>query len=403
MFILENLKLKSLSVVAVISIITVFTACNEESSSVATTKNGLIYEIVKDKKAVDGSVIYPTKDSKYTAYAVSTQKDATKGPFGFGRIATNNEITAWNRDVMPDGTGLPKYDVDEHGQPTSKIAKGSVEDGDELYVKHCQMCHGDFGLGGKGYPSLSGGGATIESLSIQHLNPAHENPNDDAPKKTIGTNWPYASTLFWYIQSAMPFPHPKSLSNSETYAITAYLLSVNEVKLKDGTEIDDEFVLEKANFDQIDMPNKDGFYPEVDKPGGQERMRTFLSDPKNYGGGTRCMQDCNDYKKIEIKGNIDNFFPPLTTKRDLPKVSNKSLAKGEAEYKASCSACHGNAALGAPVVGDKEAWAEVTKKGFKAVLHNAINGINGMPPKGGTDFSDEKIKDIVNYMINSSK
>ena len=391
MFTLENLKLSKSLVVAV----ALFASANLSAEN-------LIYEITADK-AVDGSVIYPEKNGKYTAYSVNTQNETLKGPFGFGRIATKNEITAWNRDIKPDGTGLPKYDVDHNGRSTGKIAKGSVEWGDELYVRDCQMCHGDFGLGGTGYPPLNGGGATNESLSIQHLNPADEHPNDEAPKKTIGTNWPYASTLFWYIQSAMPFPHPKSLSNSETYAITAYMLSVNEVKLKDGTEMDDEFVLEHANFDQIDMPNKDGFYPEVDAPGGQERMKTFLSDPKNYGTGTRCMKDCNDYKMLEIMGNIDNFFPALTTARDLPKVENKASLPGQADYEASCSACHGNPALGAPVVGDKEGWVTVMEKGGDEVLHSSINGINGMPPRGGTDLSDEKMKEIVDYMINSSK
>ena len=390
MFTLENLKL-SKSLVLAASLIA---ASNLSAGN-------LVYEITGDK-SVDGSVIYPTKNGKYTAYNVNTQKETLEGPFGFGRIATKKEIIAWDKDVRPDLKGLPMYDDDEQGQPTSKIAKGSVEQGDELYVRDCQMCHGDFGLGGTGYPPLNGGGATNKSLSIQHLNPADENPNDEAPKKTIGTNWPYASTLFWYIQSAMPFPHPKSLSNSETYAITAYLLSVNEVKI-DGKELEDDFVLSHENFGKIHMPNENGFYPEVDAPGGQARMKAFLSDPKHFGTGERCMKDCNDYKMLEIMGNIDNFFPPLDTGRNLPKLEKKETAPGQADYEASCSACHGNPALGAPVVGDKEGWASVTEKGAKAVLHNAINGINGMPPRGGTDFSDDKMKEIVNYMINASK
>jgi cytochrome c len=390
MFTLENLKLSKSLVVAVIVI-----------ANINLSAEDLIYEITNDK-AVDGSVKYPIKNGKYTSYRINTQKENTQGPFGFGRIATKNEIIAWDRDVKPDGTGLPKYDVDHHGKSTGKIAKGSVEQGDELYVEKCQMCHGDFGLGGSGYPSLNGGGATNESLSIQHLNPADEFPNDEAPKKTIGTNWPYASTLFWYIQSAMPFPHPKSLSNSETYAITAYLLSVNEVKLKDGTELDDEFVLEHANFNQIDMPNKDGFYPEVDAPGGQNRMKVFLSNPKNYGTGTRCMKDCNDHKMLEIKGNIDNFFPPLSTKRNLFTPAIKTLTEGEKGYKASCAICHDNPVIGAPVPGNIDKWEEVLKKGREKVLHNALNGINGMPPRGGTNLSDDEIKEIVDFMINSS-
>jgi cytochrome c5 len=392
MFTLENLKL-SKSLVLAASIIA---ATNLSASNT-------VYEITNEK-AVDGSVIYPEKNGKYTAYRVNTQKETLNGPFGFGRVATKNEIIAWDRDVMPDGTGLPKYDVDKNGKSTGVIAKGSVEWGDELYVRDCQMCHGDFGLGGTGYPPLAGAGATTASLSIQHLNPAHEHPNDENPRKTIGTNWPYASTLFWYIQSAMPFPHPKSLSNSETYAITAYMLAVNEVKLKDGTPIDDDFVLEHANFMEIDMPNVNGFYPEVDAPGGQERMKKFLSDTKNYGGGTRCMSDCHDYKMLTIQGNIDNFFPPLSTKRDLPVVEKKESVPGQEDYAASCAACHDNPALGAPVPGDKDQWAALLEeRSTDQILHNAINGLNAMPPRGGTDLSDEKMKEIVDYMINSSK
>jgi len=119
--------------------------------------------------------------------------------------------------------------------------------------------------------------------------------------------------------------------------------------------------------------------------------------------GTRCMSNCNDYKMLEIKGNIDNFFPPLTTAKDLPGKKDTKEVPGQADYEASCSACHGNPALGAPVVGDKENWIEVMKKGAEAVLHNSIQGINGMPPRGGTDLSDEKMKEIVDFMINSGK
>lgn len=390
MFTLENLKLsKSLVIVA-----SLFATANLAAADIYKTTG---------KKAVDGSVIYPEVNGKYTSYHVNTQKDFTKGTYAFGRVATKNEIIAWDKDVMPDGTGLPKFDVDKNGKPTDVVAKGSVEWGDELYVRDCQMCHGDFGIGGTGYPPLAGGGATNESLKIQHLNPADEHPNDESPKKTIGTNWPYASTLFWYIQSAMPFPHPKSLSNSETYAITAYLLSVNDITLKDGTELDDDFVLEHANFDQIDMPNKDGFFPEVDAPGGQERMKAFLSDPKNYGTGTRCMKNCHDYKKLDIKGNIDNFFPPASTKRDLPVSDTKQISEGEKTYVASCAACHDNPALGAPVPGDIDQWVSILKQGNEVVLKNAINGINGMPPRGGTDLSDEEMKEVVDFMINKSK
>jgi len=356
--------------------------------------------LIAVEKNVDGSVIYPVKDGSYTAYKVNTQKI---GEFGFGRIATKNEIRAWDIDVKPNGEGVPKYDVDHHGKPMlDKPAKGSVEQGDELYSAQCVMCHGEFGLGGKGYPTLAGGGATTESLTNQLKNPAHDVPMDEGPKKTIGTNWPYASTLFWYIKSAMPFPHPKSLTNSEVYALVAYLLSINEVEI-DGVELDDEYVLDYEKFLKIKMPNENGFYPDVNGPDGTENMRKFLNDTKNYGKGTRCMKDCTNYTKLDIKQELNEFIPPMSTVRDLPKLDAKAMAPGQADYEASCSSCHANAAIGAPVVGDKDAWKEVMDKGIDKVYHNAIVGINGMPPKGGTDFSDEKMKAVIDYMIESSK
>lgn len=356
--------------------------------------------IVALDKNVDGSVIYPIKDGAYTSYKVNTQK---VDKFDFGRVATKNEIRAWDIDVKPNGEGLPKYDFDKYGNPMlDKPAKGSVEEGDELYTQQCVMCHGEFGLGGSGYPTLAGGGASTETLNIQHLNPADKEPNNDVPIKTIGTYWPYASTLFWYIKSAMPFPHPKSLSNSETYALVAYLLSLNEVEI-DGVELDDEYVLDYDKFLKIKMANENGFYPEVDSAEGSQNMKAFLSDTKNYGTGTRCMKDCKNYTKLGIKQELNDFIPPMSTVRDLVAIDDKSIKQGEADYEASCSACHSNAAIGAPVVGDKEVWAKLMSKGLDKVNHNAIVGINGMPPRGGTDFSDEKMKTIIKYMIEASK
>ena len=361
--------------------------------------------------SVDGAVKYPIKDGKYTSYYLNTQEVKD---FNIGRTPTKREITAWDVDAKPDGTGLPQFDMKngevvlgDDGKP--KKAEGSVELGNELYDAQCVMCHGDFGTGGKGYPRLAGG--TKESLKIQRLNPADEHPNPDTPIRTIGSYWPYASTLYWYVQDSMPFNHPKSLTNSETYALTAYLLSINGITY-DGVELDDEFVLDKEKLMKIVMPNHDGFYPEVDTKDpkqGVKNMTALLSDPKIYGTGTRCMKDCikEDIQNLLMKVNIDltaNSNQPMSVVRSLPKVENKvSLSFGQKTYEESCVTCHGNPALGAPVLGDKEAWKKVTAKGVEKVYHNGINGINSMPPKGGTDLNDEQIKEVIDYMINSSK
>ena len=262
--------------------------------------------------SVDGAVKYPTKDGKYTSYYLNTQEVKD---YNIGRTPTKREITAWDVDVKPDGTGLPQFDMKngevvlgDDGKP--KKAEGSVELGNELYDAQCVMCHGDFGTGGKGYPRLAGG--SKESLKIQRLNPADENPNPETAIRTIGSYWPYASTLYWYIQDSMPFPHPKSLTNSQTYAITAYLLSVNGITYE-GEELDDEFVLDREKMMKIVMPNHDGFYPEVDTKDpkqGVKNMTVLLSDPKIYGTGTRCMKDCvkEDIDKLLLKIEFDFFI-----------------------------------------------------------------------------------------------
>jgi len=398
MYILENTMLKKIIIgLGLSASMLMFSGCVSETSTAT-------------KSAVDGGAKYEVKDGKYTSYRVNTQE---VGKYNKGRLATEREIAAWNIDVMPDGTGLPMYDtkhgkilLDQNGNKV--VAQGSVELGNELYDAQCAMCHGDFGAGGKGYPTLSGG--DIESLTYQLQNPADEVPNEEPPRRMIGSYWPYASTLFWYIQDAMPFPHPKSLSNSETYAITAYLLMENGIEI-DGEELDEEFVMNREQFLKVKMPNRDGFYPNVDTPKdpaqGVRNMTEYLSNQKNYGAGERCMRDCikGEVPILRIKNELNDFNPPASTVRDLPKVEKSaSIQPGQEAYENSCSACHGNAAIGAPVVGDKEAWKEVMAKGLDKVYHNGINGINAMPPRGGNmELSDSEMKVIIDYMINSSK
>lgn len=335
------------------------------------------------KDAIDGGMIYPRKDGQYTAYRYN---DQNIGVIRHGRTPTKAEIKAWDTDILPDGTGLPK-------------GKGSVAEGDELYEKHCAVCHGDFGAGGLGYPTLTGG--DISSLTNQRAN-----GNTEAPKRTIGTYWPKASTLLWYIHDAMPYAHPKSLTWDETYAITAYLLATNEIKV-DGEEMDDDFVLSNKNFTKIKMPNEKGFIPNIDGPNGPKNVKKFLSNGKNIGAvGTRCMKNCKDdgAKLVVVKDPRTDIHPPLSEVRDLPpKKKNEKMALGQEDYEKSCAVCHATDKMGAPMVGDKEAWAKVMKKGMDKVLKNAINGVGAMPPKGGTNLSDEKLKQIIEYMYSKSK
>jgi S-disulfanyl-L-cysteine oxidoreductase SoxD len=147
--------------------------------------------------------------------------------YGFGRAPTPAEIAAFDIDVRPDGQGLPP-------------GHGSVQDGAKIFATTCASCHGE--KGETSAPTgvvLVGGQGTLSSVK---------------PVKTIGSYWPYATTLFDYIRRAMPFNAPQSLSNDEVYAVTAYLLSLNKI-------VPDNAVLDARTLPEVRMPNRDGFEP----------------------------------------------------------------------------------------------------------------------------------------------
>jgi len=162
------------------------------------------------KKVIDGGVTYPVVNGKTSAYYVNENAHG-KGGFTFGRKPTDNEIKAWDIDVMPDGTGLPE-------------GSGSVEEGEALYEEKCASCHFDFGAGGAGYPALAKWNAYsgVKSLKNQRVD-----GNTDGPIRVFGTYWPQASTLWWYIKTGMPHPAPLSLTDDEVYAIVACILMLN--------------------------------------------------------------------------------------------------------------------------------------------------------------------------------
>jgi len=363
----------------VIAAVTSTVACAGDKSVSHTYANG--------KKVIDGGVTYPSVDGKRAAYHVNDK--ASDGGFTFGKTPTDNEVKAWNIDVMPDGEGLPE-------------GKGTVEEGDELYEAKCSSCHFDFGTGGAGYPALQKGNAYEGQKSLTNQ---RTGPDSDGPIRVFGTYWPRASTLWWYIKTGMPHPAPMSLTNDEVYAIVAYIISINELKI-DDEELDDEYELDRAKFLKLVMPNKDGFEPNIDGPKGPDNTRAYFNDFKNYGNGTRCMKNCFDGKPVlaRISGaGISDYQPPISEKKDLPAKEDVAEAPGQKAYEATCAVCHGTDSMGAPMVGNKKAWDAALKKGIDQVYENGIKGINGMPPKGGSTLDDAKFKEVVDYMIGASK
>lgn len=278
-------------------------------------------------------------------------QDGLPKSYAIGNKATAEVIAGWDIEIRPDGLGLPE-------------GSGSVEDGEDLYEDKCAMCHGSFGEGEDQWPKLAGGAGTLL---------------DERPQKSVGSFWPYASTLWDYINRAMPFTAPQSLSPDEVYAITAYVLNLNEI-------VDDEFVLTKENFASIEMPNKDGFYLD-DRP-----------DTTN----TRCMKDCKDPASIKV-----TLGPKYSINvEESVEVEEQDVTEhpGKATYDIACKACHASGLANAPKYGDKEGWTERLTQGTDTLYDNAINGINGMPAKGGrVDLSDEVVKQAVDYMLESVK
>jgi cytochrome c len=126
------------------------------------------------------------------------------------------------------------------------------------------------------------------------------------------------------------------------------------------------------------------------------------------------MKDCKDPGGIDgkteatvvkIKYEMKDVVPPYANAKDLPPETDAgSISKGEKLYDASCKLCHATDTMGAPKVGDVNAWTAVMEKGMDTVLLNSIKGTGGMPPKGGNmDLSDADIKEIVEYMVGASK
>lgn len=336
------------------------------------------------KVEIDGGVSYPVINGKTSDYLVNTQFDGKK--LNHGRIPTQAELDRWDTDVMADGTGLPE-------------GSGSVEEGEALYEAQCVMCHGDFGTGGGGYPALGGGNAYAQHKTL--TNNRWKDPQADGPTRMFGSYWPQASTMWWYIRDGMPHPFSDSLSVNETYALAAYMLSINEMTI-DGEEVDSEYVLDREKFLKIKMPNVDGFEPNIAGPNSLPRVRAYYANPANFGAikvnpAERCMKDCQKetaVTKYIQNGGISEFIPPMSTVRELPAKEAVAINTKEV-YNNNCAMCH--SAFLSPGSSD---WDGYTAKGIEQVYANGIKGTEGgMPAKGGADLSDADFKLMVDYLI----
>jgi len=187
------------------------------------------------------------------------------GRYGLGRIATPEEIAGWNIDARgDDGEGLPP-------------GKGTVQKGADVFADQCAACHGTFGEGEGRYPKLAGGQGTLKA---------------DRPEPTVGSYWPFAPTLWDYINRAMPFPAPHALPADDVYALTAYILNLNDI-------VPSDFVADRNSLPKVKMPNHDNF---------------IWIDPRPDTADKPCMSACATPADVKIGSTAEGKdLTPRTT------------------------------------------------------------------------------------------
>ena len=205
----------------------------------------------------------------FNASARAQTKIDTPRNYGIGRVATPEQVAGWDIDIRPDGQGAPS-------------GRGSVKDGEKVYMDKCAACHGEFGESAGRWPQLAQGKGTLAS---------HD------PVKTVGSYFPYLSSVFDYIRRAMPFGDSESLTNDELYAVTAYVLNLNDI-------VDDKFVLSKETWGKVKMPNQGGFFDD-----DREKTEKAFWNPKP------CMKDCRGPVKITGHAQAIDVTPDEKTQK----------------------------------------------------------------------------------------
>jgi S-disulfanyl-L-cysteine oxidoreductase SoxD len=196
---------------------------------------------------------------------VATAHAGSPGQFGYGKVPTPAEIAGWNIDARgTDGAGLPP-------------GRGTVDRGADVFAQQCAACHGTFGEGEGRFPKLMGGEGTLTA---------------DRPEPSVGSYWPYAPTLWDYINRAMPFIAPHSLPADDVYALTAYILNFNNI-------VPGNFVADRDSLPKVKMPNRDNF---------------TWKDPRPDTAATECMKNCTDPQSVKIISTAEgkNLTPRTT-------------------------------------------------------------------------------------------
>jgi cytochrome c len=275
-----------------------------------------------------------------TALGVCLTTPALTQTLGLGRPALPEEINAWDVAVLPDGQGL-------------RPGSGSVEDGEELFVDACGSCHGDFAEGIDSWPPLAGGQGSLQ---------------DARPLKTVGSYWPYLSTVWDYVHRSMPFGGAQTLSTDDVYAITAYILYSNSL-------VEDDFVLTHENFTEIVLPNAEGFY--VDDRDASE-VPLFTVEP--------CMTSCAETVSV-TKRAVDLGVTPMDAPGipagTLPDITAAAATGEDAVVEEAAAETAADESPAEQVASVDPALVEAGQKAFRqcAACHKVGDGArNGTGP-----------------------
>ena len=322
----------------------------------------------------------------FACLAATAPAELHERHFGFGTAATAGEIAGWDIDVRADGTGLPE-------------GHGSVEQGQLVYDAKCAACHGTFGESNS-YLQIAGGVGTL---------------NSDQPIRTTGSKLNYAATLWDYIRRAMPLAAPQTLSHDEVYALTAYILYLNDI-VPSGT------VLDRATLPKVRMPNRDGFTAE----------HGFLrKDGKPDTANVACMSDCAPAVRLasEIPGYARDSHGDLAEQqRDRGVVAGipTQVAAGGAlvgsttgggldlARRFGCMACHNvTTAIVGPAFRDVAQRYRTDRAGERAqdaptrLLSKLRNGGSGawgaVPMPAQSQLSESDARAVVEWILAGAK